>query len=88
VERALDRLAPSLVDDLAGNCPECGASISMRFDPLRYCLRELADQALSVFEDVHLLASVYHWGESEILALPRRRRAHYAEMARQERESA
>jgi hypothetical protein len=88
VERALDRLAPSLVDDLTGDCPECGATISMRFDPLRYCLRELADQARSVFEDVHLIASVYHWREAEILALPRHRRAYYAEMARQERVSA
>ncbi len=88
VERAMERLAPSLVGDLAGECPECGAAIAMRFDPLQFCLRELSDQAAAVFEDVHLLASVYHWPEPHILSLPRRRRVQYAEMARAERRPA
>jgi hypothetical protein len=87
VERAMERLAPTLVGELTGDCPECGAVVAMRFDPLQFCLQELSDQAPSVFEDIHLLASVYHWPEPEILALPRRRRARYADMAREERRS-
>lgn len=85
VERAMQRLAPSLVGELTGACPECGAVVAIRFDPVQFCLRELSDQAASVFEDIHLLASVYHWPEAQILTLPRRRRTRYAEMAREER---
>jgi hypothetical protein len=88
VERAMERLAPSLVEDVTGECPECGAGIAMRFDPLDYCLRELRDQAFSVYGDVHILACVYHWSEDRILSLPRARRLRYAEMAREERWSA
>jgi hypothetical protein len=84
----MERLAPSLVEDVTGDCPECGAGIAMRFDPLGYCLRELRDQALSVYDDVHVLACVYHWPEDRILSLPRARRLRYAEMAREERWSA
>jgi hypothetical protein len=87
VERAMERLAPSLVGELTGACPGCGGVVTMRFDPLQFCLRELSDQAASVFEDIHLLASVYHWPERQILALPRRRRTRYADLAREERGS-
>jgi hypothetical protein len=85
VERVMERLAPSLVEDVSGQCPECGAGIAMRFDPLEYCLRELRDQALTVYDDVHVLACVYHWREDHVLSLPRARRLRYAEMARGER---
>ena len=88
VERAMARLAPSLVDDLAGQCPDCRTTVTMHFDPISFCLAELSHQAASVFEDVHLIASVYHWTEAQILALPRRRRTLYAELARAERRTA
>ena len=84
-ERALARLSPSLVDEVAGVCPDCGAGITMWFDPIDYCLRELRDQAAAIHDDVHVLASTYHWSEEQILALPRGRRVRYAEMARDER---
>ncbi|HEX2047668.1 MAG TPA: hypothetical protein VHF27_07885 [Acidimicrobiales bacterium] len=85
VDAAMAALAPPLVDDLLAACPECHQAFTVRFDPREYCLRELRAQALSVFEDVHLLASAYNWPEQEILALPRSRRLLYAEMAREER---
>jgi hypothetical protein len=88
VERAMSRLAPSLVGDLAGQCPDCRAAVTMRFDPISFCLTELSHQAASVFEDVHLIASVYHWTEAQILALPRRRRTRYSELVREERGAA
>jgi len=41
----------------------------------------------SVLRDVHLLASVYHWTEPDILALTRDRRADYLAMIEEELEA-
>jgi hypothetical protein len=80
-ERALEALAPSLVAEIAGACPECASPIAVEFDPLRYVLRELRDQAVYLFEEVHALGVAYHWTEAHILELPRSRRRRYAELA-------
>jgi hypothetical protein len=85
VEAAMEALAPSLYSDIDGVCPECGATVRAPFDPQRYVLTELRDHAAYVYEEVHLLASRYHWPERDILALPRLRRTRYAELAQAER---
>jgi len=78
--RAVEAMAPSLADELQGECAECGAAVGLYFDARRFALRELRDQAAFVYGDTHLLASHYHWAEADILALPRNRRIHYVEM--------
>ncbi|WP_287128396.1 hypothetical protein [Candidatus Cyanaurora vandensis] len=83
VEQAMGALAPSLSQDLAGQCPACGLVVLVFFDAQQFTLRELCDQARGVYEEIHLLAGYYHWSEAEILALPRVRRRHYAEFIRQ-----
>jgi len=88
IERAMAAMAPILCHELETSCPECSATIRLRFDPVAYTLTELRSEAVSVHEDVHALASTYHWPEADILALPRRRRAMYAEMAREQTRSA
>lgn len=80
IEEAMEALAPSLYMDLDGTCPECGGVVGIPFDPQRYVLRELRMRAMSVYEDVDLLASQYHWSEQEILAMTQVRRARYAEL--------
>lgn len=85
VEAAMETLAPSLYNDLEGVCPECSATVSVPFDPQRYVLRELSSRAASCYQEIHLLASHYHWSEQEILALPQPRRARYAELIHQDR---
>jgi len=85
VEAAMEALAPSLYGELDGTCPACAATVRIPFDPQRYVLRELREQATFLFEEVHLLASHYNWSEQEILALPRRRRTRYAELVHAER---
>lgn len=85
VETAMEMLAPSLSQDLQGQCPQCETSVDMYFDVQQFVLSELRDQAAAIYEDVHVLALHYHWSQAEILALPRGRRAHYAEMIQQER---
>jgi hypothetical protein len=81
LESAMEKLAPSLYDELDGRCPECGAAVRIVFDPLRYVLAELRERAMFVYQEVHLIAARYRWSEAEILALPRTRRARYAEFA-------
>jgi hypothetical protein len=88
IERAMEALAPVLSRDVLGSCPECGRTIPLYFDHQRFCLHELQDSAALVYEEIHLLARQYGWSQAEILALPRHRRAAYAEMVRQERRSA
>jgi hypothetical protein len=82
VERAMESLAPLFAHDLDASCPECGCTLTVHFDPQCFCLVELRRRSLSVYADVHLIASAYHWSEAEILALPRQRRRAYAEIAR------
>lgn len=88
IERAMEVLAPRFSRDLAGECPECHASMNSYFDVQQFVLRELRDHAAMVFEDVHLLAYYYKWPEQDILALPRSRRTHYAEALRSQRSAA
>jgi len=85
VERAMAALAPSLVDTVAGECPECGEPVALLFDPANFTVAELRDVSRFVYADVHLIASRYGWPEDEILALPSRRRACYADLIRDER---
>ncbi len=85
IERAMAALAPSLNGNLRGPCPECGASVSLQFDVVRYVLAELRQEAEQLHEDVHLIAQAYHWAEADILALPRPRRTAYADLIRRDR---
>ena len=85
IERAMAAIAPNLSSDVHGACPECHEVIRVAFEPRRYCIDELRQQARFVMEEIDLLAERYHWSEREILALPNRRRMAYAELARQTR---
>jgi hypothetical protein len=81
IEDALEAIAPILHAELEGTCPACGIAVVTVFDPLRYTLRELRDQAAFVYDDVCAIAHHFHWSEAEILALPAPRRTRYAELA-------
>lgn len=78
VGRVLGLLAPSLADVVQGACAECGATVSVYFDPQEFALRELTRESAYVYDEIHLLASRYHWTEAEIMAMPRARRMQYA----------
>ena len=84
VEAAMEWMAPSLSNDLLGVCPVCDAEVTVYFDVRHYCLHELKEHAAFIYEDIDILARRYHWAEADILALPRNRRAIYAELARRE----
>jgi len=77
----LERLAPLLGGDIEGSCPECGARVRAWFEPGDFVLAELRQLSARLYEEIHLLASAYHWSEPAILDLPARRRTRYAELA-------
>jgi len=60
-------------------CPACGTRTTALFDAASFLLSRLAPGA-GILTEVHRLARAYHWGEAEILALPRTRRRKYLEL--------
>jgi hypothetical protein len=88
VSRAMTALAPSLIGAVTVHCPACGGRGQLRFDPVSYSLAELRDSAAGLYEEVYLLAAAFRWPEDAILALPRSRRARYAELIRRDRTAA
>jgi hypothetical protein len=85
VERMLERIAPSMVSELTLQCPACGRNHMATFDPRTFVLKELSDQAQFLWDDVHVLASTYHWSKEEILTLDRATRVQLAELVRSDR---
>jgi hypothetical protein len=73
----LDPQAEMLLD---ATCPSCHEAVRLCFDAGQYLLREVAQRAGALFREVHLLASQYHWSESEILAMTAARRRRYLEV--------
>jgi hypothetical protein len=88
IARAMSALAPSLAGAMTACCPACGRTRLLQFDPVTYTLAELRDASAGLYEEVHLLASALGWTERDILALPRRRRATYAELIHRQRMAA
>lgn len=76
VEEALDAESPQVALSARTQCPECGAANDVALDPY-LVLRAVSS---GVLDDVHSLASVYHWSEAEILSLPTERRRLYLEL--------
>lgn len=81
IEAALDQAAPALGEVLQTRCPECGRAQQLRVEP--FAREPGSGHALSL--EVHVIARHYHWGESEILALPRPRRQRYLALIDSER---
>jgi hypothetical protein len=81
-ERAMAVMAPEISRPVAGACPGCGARVRAGLHLPSLVMAELRHAAAGLHEEVHVLASAYHWEEAAILALPRKRRQGYAERAR------
>ncbi len=82
-------MAPEVSRPLLGACPECSAVVPAFFHVPTFVVAELRRATATVYDEVHLIASTYHWSEARILAMPRQRRQQYAErIQRQLREVA
>jgi hypothetical protein len=73
VEEALEAVAPEVALAVLARCPLCDAENELAVDPYAGVLGPDGH----VFDDVHRLASSYHWSEADILALTRDRRQRY-----------
>ena len=76
LDAALEAVAPAVVLAVEAACPECGQANTVDLDPYR----ALAQASDEILRQVHEIATHYHWGEAEILGLPRRRRLHYLQL--------
>lgn len=73
MEAALDEVAPDVGTVMEVVCPECAEPQLVEFDPYQSGVFGNQD----IFDEVHTLASIYHWSEADILSLPRKRRQTY-----------
>jgi hypothetical protein len=83
VELAIERMGeadPQADVEVDLTCPDCRHVWQTGFDIVSYLWRELHTWALQLLREVHLLASSYGWGESDILSMSPQRRRRYLEM--------
>lgn len=73
IEHAVEHAAPEVTTIVQSACPECGHANEVYVDPYA-CL---TTSASTLWDDIHDLASAYHWSERDILALSRARRQTY-----------
>lgn len=63
--------------ELQVSCPWCGNDSVLEPDLEALALSRLAAEQKRVLEEIHQLASAYHWTEAEVLAVPQWRRSFY-----------
>jgi hypothetical protein len=73
----LSELDPQAELRLNLTCPECGQRFSALFDAGSYFFQEITGSIDRLYREVHLLAFHYHWSESEIMGMTRRKRHRY-----------
>ncbi|MDJ0717756.1 MAG: hypothetical protein QNJ54_26635 [Prochloraceae cyanobacterium] len=62
-------------------CPACDYLWQVLFDIVDFFWRELSIQAKRLLQEVHALAKVYGWQESQILGMSALRRQYYLDLA-------
>lgn len=76
----MERYAPQLDLELDLTCPECKEHFVLPIDTTAFFLDEMAQKDNELLREVHTLAFHYHWSETEILQLERRRRRAYLQL--------
>ena len=77
IASALEVHDPTTCLTLDVTCPYCNQRARLPLDLEASIHRELARERDDALDDIHRLASAYHWSESEIMGLPRHRRRAY-----------
>jgi hypothetical protein len=73
----LESLDELTVLQLNTNCPACGQMLALELDLEQRLLTELAICQRNMLNEIHLLASAYHWREKDIFDLSPSRRTYY-----------
>lgn len=81
LEAALAARDPLAEISLGFECPECGHGWNELFDIAAFLWDEIDEHAVRLLRETDLLARTYGWSESEILAIPPRRRQIYLDFA-------
>ena len=76
IESVLESISPEYGLNLTTNCPECESEQIIYLNP--YGIEKSTIN--NIYDDVHTIASSYHWSEVEILSMPRSRRKHYLDL--------
>lgn len=79
IEGVLENSSVQLITDLETSCPACEHVMQVNID----LVDAILETEISILEDVHYIASHYHWSENAILDLPRQRRFQYLELIEQ-----
>jgi hypothetical protein len=77
VTGAMEQRAPRIELELDLICPDCGDPFLAPFDTTAFILQEFRLGGRQLLREVHVLASLYHWSERDILALRQDRRRAY-----------
>lgn len=77
----IDQLEEDAEVSLDLSCPNCQHQWQLPFDIAGFFWTELGSQAHRLLDEVHVLASRYHWAEMDILNLTEKRRKAYLELA-------
>ncbi len=85
---AIEAADPALELDLTGTCPECEATQAVPFSIQRFLEAAMSRDRGFLMREVHLIASAYHWGLTEVLSLTRQDRQNFARLLIAEREAA
>ncbi|TKB25868.1 hypothetical protein FCL47_12285 [Desulfopila sp. IMCC35006] len=76
IDEALDDVSPAVCDRLLVTCPECSCEQCTRLD--HYAQLGLDEHFF--YDEIHTLASHYHWSEADILDLPQHKRRRYLDL--------
>jgi hypothetical protein len=80
IERRMEELSPGLELIMDVQCPECERPFQAPFDVHDFFFGELRTSRELLYREVHYLAYHYHWGEQEIMEMPREKRRKYIEV--------
>ena len=78
IDQALDDASPAVCNQLLVTCPECNQEQYAELD--HYELSQTQTNSNFFYDEIHTLASHYHWSEASILDLPQTRRHLYLSM--------
>ena len=76
IDQALDEVSPAVCNQLRVVCPECRQEQAAELD--HYAGVRPSESYL--YDEIHTLASHYHWSETDILDLPQKKRRRYVSM--------
>ncbi len=80
LDNAISQADPLAVIQFALSCPQCEHKWNAVLDIAEFFWKEIHAWALRILREIHTIASVYGWTETDILALSPQRRHAYLEL--------